>query len=102
MSKTKKNNDALKSESKVQSKPTPVRILKHYKQSIPKKRDNQKKKAITLLSDKLCSCIYRLKKERKKNKKEATAICMHSVLKKKGLKPHSYTCNPKSKLKVSF
>ena len=102
MSKTKTNNTSLKLKSKVQTKPTPVRVLKYYKQSIPKKRVNQKKKATTLLSDKLCSCIYTLKKKHKKNKKEATAICMQSVLKKKGLKPHSYACNPNPKLKVSF
>ena len=80
------------------------KILKHYKLKIPKSKTKIKSKALDVLAVKLCRCIKKVQKKkirttRKKYRKNvATAICVSSILLKRGLKHNRFTCKKKSKL----
>jgi hypothetical protein len=77
-------------------------ILKHYKLSIPKSKRKTRKKAIDVLAKKLCSCINKLKKTRKKYKRRTiTALCTSSIFKKRGLVHNRFTCKKKPRLYTS-
>jgi hypothetical protein len=80
-----------------------IKILKHYKLKIPKSKNKIKSKALDVLAGKLCRCIKKVKKkkikktQKKYRKNAATAICISSILKKRGLKHNRFTCKKKSK-----
>ena len=53
-----------------------------------------KKKALTLLNKKICSCIKKVKTRRRKKKLSSSiAICNNSVIKRKRLKLRSFECS---------
>ena len=52
-----------------------------------------------ILAEKLCRCIKKVKKnDEKKNEPRAIAICVDSVLKKKKLRTHGFTCKKQPRL----
>lgn len=89
------------------------KILKFYKLPIHKNKYTRKKKAETILAEKLCKCIKKVVKSRKykipiatqtrrkmkitekQNEKIAVGICRNSVVTKKNLKSFSFTCKKK-------
>ena len=83
------------------------KILKYYKIKIPKNKKQTRKKAVSVLADKLCKCIKKVQRRnqrfsRKKYKKNpATAVCTASIFKKRGLIHNKFTCKKKSKLYVN-
>ena len=84
------------------SKDDYVKILEYYKVDHKTYGNTElKKKAEQLLANKLCRCIKKVKKNRKKRKtkREAIAICRSSVLRKKNLRIFSSTCKKKAALK---
>jgi len=75
-------------------------ILKYYKLSIPKTKKKIKRKAEKILNTKLCACIkaVTLKARPKSNSEnKSIAICTNSIINRKNLKLHNFTCN-KNKL----
>lgn len=70
-----------------------ISILNYYKTSIPKTRYLLKKKAETLLGEKLCRCIKNVGEEPR-----SIGICTKAVFNNKGLSRGKFTC--KNKLKV--
>ena len=76
-------------------------ILKHYKLKIPRKNKDVKAKAIVVLAGKLCRCIKKVhkNKRRKYTKRIATAICSSSIFKKRGIKHYKFTCKRPKLLK---
>lgn len=72
------------------------KILKYY--SIRHKRMTRKQmknKAEDIIAKKLCSCI---KKVDPLNERKSIAICVNSILKKRNLKVHRFSCRKKPKL----
>ena len=80
-----------------------IEILKYYNHPIPKitkkNRKKIKKQAENILAEKLCRCIKSVEKQYKgNNEKRTIGLCVKSVLHKKNLKPHKFTCKNKKKL----
>jgi len=76
-------------------------ILNFYKIPINDKMTNDtiKQKAEHILASKLCKCIKKVDKtRRKKNESRAIAICKDTVIKKKGLNIFRFTCKKKPRL----
>ena len=71
-------------------------IITYYKKSVPKTTPAQKRKAHSLLGEKLCKCIKKVQSNEKgaklKDKKAPYAICISSILKRKGLKVRKFKC----------
>lgn len=80
-----------------------IEILKYYNIPIPKKtkknRKQIKKIAEAILAEKLCRCIKVVDNTKLKDEQRAIAICINSVIQKKKLKVHSFTCKKKKQLK---
>lgn len=80
-------------------------IISYYKKSVPKTKPAQRRKAHSLLGNKLCSCIKKVQEKQKKNpksrlnKKAPYALCVSSVLKRKNLKVKKFKCKGGSHLK---
>lgn len=72
-------------------------ILKFYKMSIPKTRRALKKRAESVLAEKLCRCI---KKVGLDEEARSIGICSKSIFKLKGLSRGKFTC--KNKMKVDL
>ena len=68
------------------------KILKYYKISIPQGTSfsSLKKKAEDALVEKICKCTKKLKNKFRETK--AIGVCANSVLKKKNLIYHRFTC----------
>ena len=84
------------------SKKDYIKILEYYKVDHKTYGNNElKKKAEQLLANKLCRCIKKVKKNKKKRKtkRESIAICRSSVLRKKNLRIFASTCKKKATLK---
>ena len=75
-----------------------ILILKHYRMPIPRKNRTRrvKKMVHSLLAKKLCRCIKSVKKKKMKEK-NAIAICINSILKRRGLKQHRFTCKKRKR-----
>tara|TARA_B110000305_G_scaffold129288_1_gene144614 strand:+ start:4215 stop:4538 length:324 start_codon:yes stop_codon:yes gene_type:complete len=77
-------------------------VLKFYGIPLPKNKYTLKKKANSILAKKLCRCIKKVNKTKKKGRlrmkeKDAIAICRKSVINRKGFKSFGFTCkNPVS------
>jgi len=71
-----------------------IKILTYYKLSIPKKIGTLKKKAESVLADKLCRCI---KKVDPKDEGRAIGVCTRSVINKKGLTRGTFKCKKGSR-----
>ena len=56
-----------------------------------------KKKAEKILAEKLCKCI---KKVNKNDEKKSIAICRSSVLQRKGIDMHKFTCKKTPMFKI--
>jgi len=79
-------------------------ILKYYNIDISgMKKSIIKKKAETILAEKLCRCIKSVNMSKSKSKSEtkAIAVCKNSVFTKKNLKISKFTCKKKAKLLTS-
>jgi len=74
------------------------KILSYYKMRLPKKNKTLKKKAETILANKLCKCI---KKVGLKNEKRSIAICTNSIFTRKGLRRGKFTCKKRARVDVS-
>lgn len=72
-----------------------ISILNYYKTSIPKTRYLLKKKAETLLGEKLCKCIKKVGEEPR-----SIGICTKAVFNNKGLSRGKFTCKKKLKVDV--
>jgi len=68
------------------------KILEYYKLKIPARStlSNLKKRAEKALVEKICNCTKKLKSRMSKTK--AIGVCANSVLKKKKLMHHRFTC----------
>jgi hypothetical protein len=78
-----------------------TKILKFYNIPLPKIKSKRKKMAEDILATKLCRCIKKVSKKTQKKKtkeQDAIRICRNSVLSRKKIKNHSFTC----KIKPSF
>lgn len=91
-----------------------VRILNFYDVNVPKSKRLAKDAAEKLIGQKLCNCINAVgknrrtskrrktrSKTRKYNKGAAIAICRNSVLRRKGVINHRFTCKKKKALVAS-
>jgi hypothetical protein len=73
------------------------KILEYYKLKIPTRSttlSNLKKRAEKALVDKICNCTKKLKSQMSETK--AIGVCVNSVLKKKKLMYHRFTCKKPS------
>ena len=72
------------------------KILEYYKLKIPTKStlSNLKKRAEKALVKKICNCTKKLKSQMSETK--AIGICANSVLKRKNLMYHRFTCKKPS------
>jgi hypothetical protein len=74
-------------------------ILEYYGIIVPStlNKDIIKKKAESILANKLCRCIKKVQKTRKNksNETKSIAICKNSVLKKKKLRSFLFKCKNK-------
>ena len=77
-----------------------ITILRFYKISISDnaKLNEVREKAEQLIAEKLCRCIKKVKLDSDSNESRAIAICNKSILGKKKLKIHRFTCKKKPKL----
>jgi peptide deformylase len=68
------------------------KILEYYKLKIPTRSSlsNLKKRAEKALVEKICNCTKKLKSRMSETK--AIGVCANSVLKKKKLMYHRFTC----------
>ena len=72
------------------------KILEYYKLKIPTKStlSNLKKRAEKALVKKICNCTKKLKSQMSETK--AIGVCADSVLKRKNLMYHRFTCKKPS------
>ena len=72
------------------------KILEYYKLKIPTRStlSNLKKRAEKALVEKICNCTKKLKSQMSETK--AIGVCANSVLKKKKLMYHRFTCKKPS------
>ena len=72
------------------------KILEYYKLKIPTRStlSNLKKRAEKALVKKICNCTKKLKSQMSETK--AIGICANSVLKRKNLMYHRFTCKKPS------
>ena len=72
------------------------KILEYYKLKIPTRStlSNLKKRAEKALVKKICNCTKKLKSQMSETK--AIGVCANSVLKKKKLMYHRFTCKKPS------
>jgi peptide deformylase len=72
------------------------KILEYYKLKIPARSSltNLKKRAEKALVKKICNCTKKLKSQMSETK--AIGVCANSVLKKKKLMYHRFTCKKPS------
>jgi peptide deformylase len=72
------------------------KILEYYKLKIPTRStlSNLKKRAEKALVEKICNCTKKLKSQMSETK--AIGVCANSVLKKKKLIYHRFTCKKSS------
>ena len=72
------------------------KILEYYKLKIPTRSSlrNLKKRAEKALVEKICNCTKKLKSQMSETK--AIGVCANSVLKKKKLIYHRFTCKKPS------
>jgi hypothetical protein len=75
-----------------------ISILKFYKQPIPKSKQLIKRKAETIMSEKLCRCIKKLEPI---YAVKAIPICSKSIFNNKGLSRGKFTCSGKRTAKIS-
>jgi len=66
-------------------------ILTYYNKKIPSSSKKIREEAEQLLSSKLCRCIKKVKKHKKKEG-ESIGICKRSVLHKKNVDIHGFEC----------
>ena len=67
-----------------------VKILEYYDTPIPKQYKQLKKKAETILANKLCRCIKKVSTP--KDEERGIGICTRSIFNKKGLTRGSFKC----------
>ena len=72
------------------------KILEYYKMKIPTRStlSNLKKRAEKALVKKICNCTKKLKSQMSETK--AIGVCANSVLKRKNLMYHRFTCKKPS------
>ena len=72
------------------------KILEYYKLKIPTRStlSNLKKRAEKALVEKICNCTKKLKSQMSETK--AIGVCANSVLKRKNLMYHRFTCKKPS------
>jgi hypothetical protein len=72
------------------------KILEYYKLKIPTRSTlrNLKKRAEKVLVEKICNCTKKLKSQMRETK--TIGVCANSVLKKKKLIYHRFTCKKPS------
>ena len=72
------------------------KILEYYKLKVPTRStlNNLKKRAEKALIKKICNCTKKLKSQMSETK--AIGICANSVLKRKNLMYHRFTCKKPS------
>lgn len=73
-----------------------ISILNYYKTSIPKTRYLLKKKAETLLGEKLCRCIKKVGADEPRS----IGICTKAVFNNKGFSRGKFTCKKKIRVDV--
>ena len=77
-----------------------ITILKYYNISIPKntKLKTVRQKAEQIIAEKLCRCIKKVDTSNLTKESRAIAICKNSVITRKNLNIHRFTCKKKPKL----
>jgi hypothetical protein len=66
-------------------------ILEYYDKPIPKSSATLKHDAEQLLSEKLCSCIKKVK-DKKNTEAKSIALCTSTVISRKGIHRGSFSC----------
>lgn len=83
------------------------KVLKYYNQQVPRSYRKTKKNAESLLTNKLCKCIQKVKKTMKQRNKSlkntdalqrSVGICRDSVLHKKNIDVYQFQCDKTQKL----
>ena len=74
-----------------------ISVLKFYKLPIPKSKQLIKKKAESIMGEKLCRCI---KKNDPIYEAKSIAICSKSVFNNKGFSRGKFTCSKKRTAKI--
>lgn len=85
----------MKKMSSTLTKKDYISILNFYKLPIPKTRYLLKKKAETILGQKLCKCIKKVGEEPR-----SIGICSKAVFNQKGLSRGKFTCKKKQKVAI--
>ena len=77
-----------------------ITILKYYNINVPKdtKLKIIRQKAEQLIAEKLCRCIKKVDTSNLATEARAIAICKNSILTKKNIGIHHFTCKKKPKL----
>ena len=70
-------------------------ILEYYERPIPKSSATLKHEAEQLLSEKLCSCIKKVK-DKKNTEAKSIALCTSTVISRKSIHRGSFSCKKNS------
>jgi hypothetical protein len=70
-----------------------IKILKYYNIDVPKSKNDIKKTANKIISDKLCRCINKLGTD---FEERSIGICTKTIFNNKGLKRGTFKCNGKN------
>ena len=80
------------------------KILKFYKESIPKSLRKKREQTENLMAKKMCSCVKKVKgyqrntrKKKLLKEKNKIAICNKSIFRNRGLKYNRITCKKRAK-----
>jgi len=75
-----------------------VSILNYYKINVPKSKQMIKKKAESIMTEKLCKCI---KKIDVVDEEKSIGICTRTIFNRKGYKRGVFQCKKKQSVKIT-